>query len=161
VLSILLQNETGARLQLIPYRGEAPALQDLAAGQIDLMFVAPVSSMPHVHGGTIKAFAITDTTRLPMPPDIPTTDEAGLPGFHFIYWQSLWAPKGTPKELLVRLNAVVVETLADRSVRARFAELGLEVFPRAQQNPAALAIWQRAEIAKLVPIIKAAGLRGE
>jgi tripartite-type tricarboxylate transporter receptor subunit TctC len=121
----------------------------------------PADSLPHVRGGTVKALAVTDANRLSIAPDIPTTDEAGLPGFGFLYWQSLWAPKRTPKEIIARLNSAVVETLADPSVGSRFAELGLEIFPRAQQNSEALATFQRAEIEKWVPLVKAAGIKGE
>jgi tripartite-type tricarboxylate transporter receptor subunit TctC len=161
VLSILLQNEIGSKFQLIPYRGNAPALQDLVAGQIDFMFDSPATSLPHIRDGRLKAFAVTDTRRLPAAPDIPTIEEVGLPGLRFSYWQSLWAPKGTPKDIVARLNAVIVEVLADPATRSRFAELALNTFPREQQTPAALAMWQKSEIDKWGAIIKAAGIKAE
>ena len=161
VLGILLQNQIGSKFQLIPYRGNAPALQDLVAGQIDFMFDSPATSLPQIRDGHIKAFAVTDTQRLSVAPDIPTIEEAGLPGLRLLYWQSLWAPKGTPRDIIARLNAVIVEVLADPATRSRFAELALNTFPREQQTPDALATWQKNEIDKWGAIIRAAGIRAE
>jgi tripartite-type tricarboxylate transporter receptor subunit TctC len=161
VNSILLQNATGTRFQLIPYRGNAQALQDVVAGQIDFMFDSPSTSLAQVRAGKIKALAVTDPHRLAVAPEIPTTEEAGLPGFTCLYWQSLWAPKGTPKDIVNRLNAVIVKVLADPATRSRFAELGLDSFPRDQQTPEALSRWQRREIEKWGSIIKAAGIKAE
>jgi tripartite-type tricarboxylate transporter receptor subunit TctC len=130
------QSLTGTRFQLIPYRGAAPALQDLVAGQIDLRFGAEASqTLPYLRAGTIKALAVMDKTRWPAAPDVPTIDEAGVPGLHLSYWQALWAPRATPPAIIARLNAAVVDTLADPAVRQRLTELGQDVPPRQQQTP--------------------------
>jgi tripartite-type tricarboxylate transporter receptor subunit TctC len=156
------QTLTGTRFQLVPYRGAAQALQDLVAGQIDLRFGAEASqTLPFLRAGTIKALAVMDATRWPAAPDIPTIDEVGVPGLHLSYWQALWAPKATPPDVIVRLNAAVVEALADAAVRQRLGELGQDVPPREQQTPEALAAFHKAEIARWWPVIKAAGLKGD
>jgi tripartite-type tricarboxylate transporter receptor subunit TctC len=158
---VFFQKATGTRFQFVPYRGAAPAMQDLLAGQIDMIIDDPTNSLPHIRAGGIKAFAVTAKTRLAAAPDIPTVDEAGLPGFHFSRWHALWVPKGTPKSNVGRLNAAVVDALADPGVRARLADLGQEIFPREQQTPEALGAFQKAEIEKWWPIIKAANIKGE
>jgi tripartite-type tricarboxylate transporter receptor subunit TctC len=157
---VYLQNLTGARFQFVPYRGAGPAMQDLVAGQIDIMVDQAANSLPQVRAGTIKAYAVTDKTRLAAAPDIPTVDEAGVPGLHISIWHALW-PKGTPKDIIARLNTAVVETLADPGARARLAELGQEIPPREQQTPQALFAYHKAEIEKWWPIIKAANIKGE
>jgi tripartite-type tricarboxylate transporter receptor subunit TctC len=161
VAGVFFQKETGTRFGFVPYRGISQAMQDLVGGQIDLMIAAAPSSLPQVRAGSIKAYAVTAKSRLAMASDIPTTDEAGLPGFHFSSWQALWAPKGTPKDVLAKLNAAVVEALADPAVRARLADLGQEIYPREQQTPEALRALQKAEIEKWWPIIKEAGIKPE
>jgi tripartite-type tricarboxylate transporter receptor subunit TctC len=161
VSGVFFQNATGTRFQFIPYRGAAPAMQDLLAGQIDMIIDDPTNSLPHVRAGRIKAFAVTAKNRLASAPDIPTVDEAGLPGFYFSRWHALWAPKGTPKDVIAKLNAAVVGALADPVVRSRLADLGQEIFPREQQTPAALGAYHKAEIEKWWPIIKAAGIKVE
>src|SRR5262249_46453210 len=161
VSGVFLQSITGARFQFVPYRGAGPALQDLVAGQIDIMIDQTGNSLPQVRAGTIRAYAVTDKVRLAAAPDIPTVDEAGVPGLHISIWHALWMPKGTPKEIIVRLNAAVVETLADAGVRQRLAELGQDIPPRGQQSPQALFAYHKAEIEKWWPVIKAASIKGE
>jgi tripartite-type tricarboxylate transporter receptor subunit TctC len=161
VQGVFFQRETGTRFQFVPYRGTGPAMQDLIASQIDLMIDTPTNSLPQVRAGTIKAYAVTAARRLASAPDVPTVDEAGLPGFHFSFWQALWVPKGTPQEIVARLNSAVVETLADATVQQRFAEQGQEIPARERQTPQALAAFHKAEIEKWWPIVKAANIKGE
>jgi tripartite-type tricarboxylate transporter receptor subunit TctC len=136
-------------------------LLDLVAGQIDLMLVAAADSSGHVHAGTIKTFAVMAKTRMASEPDIPTVDEAGMPGLYFSNWYALFAPKGTPMPVVAKLNAVAVGALALPTVRSRLAELGQEIPPREEQTPEALRALQKAEIEKWWPIIKAANIKGE
>jgi tripartite-type tricarboxylate transporter receptor subunit TctC len=162
IAGFFFQRQTGTRFQFVPYpRGAAPAIQDLVAGQIDMVISDPIAALPQVRAGTIKAFGITTKTRLPSAPDIPTLDEAGLPGFDIPQWHGLWLPKGTPKNIIARLNAAVTSALADPMVRARLADLAQETIPRAQQTPEALGELHKAEIEKWWPIIKAANIRSE
>jgi tripartite-type tricarboxylate transporter receptor subunit TctC len=158
---ISFQHETGTRFHFVPYRGNGPAAEDLVAGQIDLMIEPSSNFRALVRGGSVKAFAVTSAARSATAPEIPTAEEAGLPGFRTSLWYGLWAPKGTPKAVIGRLNAAVVEALADPAVQKRLIELGLEIAPRDRQTPEALAALQRAEIAKWWPIIKAANIKGE
>jgi tripartite-type tricarboxylate transporter receptor subunit TctC len=158
IAGIFLQQVSGTRFTLVPYRGAAPAMQDLLAGQIDMMIDPAANTLPQVRAGRIKAYAVTAERRLAAAPDIPTVDEAGLPGFHVENWQGLFAPKGTPAAVVARLNAAVVEALADPAVRARLTDLGQEIFPREQQMPEALAAMHRAGIEKWWPIMRGAGL---
>jgi tripartite-type tricarboxylate transporter receptor subunit TctC len=158
---LLFQQSAGVRFQLVPYRGAAPALQDVMAGQINLMVDVASDSLPFLQSGKIKAFAVTATTRLASTPEIPTVDEAGLPGFYMSTWYGLFGPKGLPGNVLAKLNAATVSALADGAVRRRLADLGLDIAPRDQQTPQALATLQRAEIEKWWPIIKAANIKPE
>ena len=161
VSGVFFQNATGTRFQFVPYRGAAPAIQDLLAGHIDMIIDDPTNCLPHVRAGKIKAFAVTAPRRLAAAPDIPTVDEAGLPSFYFSRWHALWAPKGTPHDVIAKLDAAVVAALDDPAVRSRLAELGQDVFPREQRTPAALAAWHKAEIEKWWPVIRAAGIKSE
>jgi tripartite-type tricarboxylate transporter receptor subunit TctC len=158
---LLFQKATGTQFQFIPYRGGGPALLDLVAGQIDLMLVAAADSSEHVRAGTIKTFAIMAKTRMASKPDIPTVDEAGMPGLYFSSWYALFAPKGTPIPVVAKLNAATVGALAHPTVRSRLAELGQEIPPREQQTPEALRAIQKADIEKWWPIIKSAGIKAE
>jgi tripartite-type tricarboxylate transporter receptor subunit TctC len=136
-------------------------MQDLVAGQIDLLIDLAANALPQVRAGTIKAFAITAKNRLVVAPDIPTAEEQGLPNFYLSFWHGLWAPKGTKTEVVAKLNRAVVDALAAPSVRSRLVDLGQEIFPREQQTPEALAAFHKAEIEKWWPIIKAAGIKAE
>lgn len=161
VAGLYFENITGVKLQFVPYRGTGPALNDLMAGQIDIMVDQTSNSINQIRFGKIRAYAVTDQKRVPTADDIPTVDEAGLPGFYMTLWSGMWVPKGTPRATITKLNAAVLEALADPSVRERFAQLGLEVPPRAHQTPEALAAHQKAEIAKWWPIIKAGNIRAD
>ena len=161
VTGAFFQSVTGTRFAFVPYRGAAPAMQDLIGGQVDLMFDQASNSLPHVRNGNIKAYAVTASTRLTAAPEIPTTDEAGLPGFHASVWTGMWAPKDTPSDVISKLDAAVVNALADGRVRQRFADLGQGIAPRDQQTPEALRAFQKAEIDKWWPIIKAARITAE
>ena len=158
---ILFQNITGTRFNFVPYRGAAPAVQDLVAGQIDLMVANLNTSLPQIREGNIKAFAVATKTRSAAVPEIPTAEEAGLSGFYVTAWLGVWAPKRTPQDVIAKLNSVIVNALGDTPTRMRLADLGFEIFPRDQQTPEALAAYQKAEIDKWWPIIKAAGIRAE
>ena len=158
---LAFQKETGTKFQFVPYRGNAPALQDLVAGQIDLQIEPASNYYAQVKAGAIKPYAITAKARIAAAREIPTTEEAGLPGFHAVLWYGLWVPKSTPKDIIAKLNAVMMEALADPVSRQRFVDLGLELPPREQQTPDALRAFQKAEADKWWPIIKAANIKGQ
>ena len=161
VMGVLFQNTTGTHFRFVPYRGGAPAMQDLIAGRIDLIFADQTTSLPQVRSGGIRAYAVTGKGHLVAAPDIPTVDEAGLPGFYCSVWNALFAPKGTPRAVIAKLNAAAAGALAEPAVRQRLADLGQQIVPSEEQTPEALAALQRAEIQKWWPIIKAAGIRTE
>jgi tripartite-type tricarboxylate transporter receptor subunit TctC len=161
IAGLYFENVTGIKLQFVPYRGTAPALNDLVAGQIDLIVDQLSNSISQVRAGTIRAYAVTDDKRAQTAPEIPTTDEAGLPGFHMTLWSGLWVPKGTPNEIVAKLNAAAVDAMKDPAVRKKFEDLGLQMPPGDQLSPEALGSWQKAEIAKWWPMIKAADVKVE
>src|SRR5262245_39630578 len=161
VVGVFFQKETGTRFQFVPYRGLGPAIQDMIAGQIDLSVPTAAIAAPQARAGTIKAYAVTSKARSEAAPDIPTTDEAGLPGFYATNWHGVWAPKGTPRDVVLKLNAALMQTLSDAMVRSRLADLGLQITPPEQQMPEALAAFQKAEVEKWWPIIRAAGIKAE
>ena len=145
----------------MPYRGGAPLVQDLVAGQIDLTFGQAANYLGHVRGGRLKAYAVLASKRWWAAPDVPTMDEAGVPGLYSSFWHGLWVPKGTPKDIVAKLHAAVMEALADPALVKRFGDIGQEIWPRAQQTPEALAAIQKAEIERWWPIIKAANIKAE
>jgi tripartite-type tricarboxylate transporter receptor subunit TctC len=161
VAAVFFQQKTGTQFQLVPYRGAGPAMQDLLAGHIDIMFDLATNSLPHVRNGQIKPYAVTSKTRISAAPDIPTVDEAGVPGVYISLWNGVWAPRGTPKSVIAKLNAAIVDSLADPAFEKRLIELGMEIPPRNQQTPEALAAFQKSEIEKWWPVIKAAGIKAE
>ena len=158
---IYLQNTLGVRMQYVPYRGGAPASQDLIAGNVDLMCDMSSNSLPFERAGQIKALAVMAKHRWSGAPEVPTVDEMGVPGIYVSFWHGLWAPKGTPADVVAKLNGAVVAALADDAVRKRFADQGQEIPPRDQQTPQALAAYQKADIEKWWPMIKAAGIKAE
>jgi len=158
---IEIQNKIGAKWQLVPYRGGAPAIQDMLAGQINFMCTATGSFLPLVHAGQIKAFAVTASKRIAAAPEIPTVDEAGLPGFYVGVWNALWVPAGTPKDIVAKLNVAVNAALSDPAFQKKMVELGLDMPPDQERTPEGLAAKRDADDAKWWPIIKAAGLKAE
>ena len=159
---LFFRRATGTQFRFVPYRGGlGPAMQDLVAGQIDFMIDTAANSLPQVRAGRIKAYALTADSRLAAAPNIPTVDEAGLPSFHALNWQAVFLPKGTPKDIVTRLNSAIMTALGDATVRRRLADIGQEIFPRKQQTPHALAAYQKAEIEKWWPLIKAANIKAE
>jgi tripartite-type tricarboxylate transporter receptor subunit TctC len=161
VAGVYFQSVTGTHILMVPYRGAAPALLDLIAGRTDLSITQASFALPHVREGKVKAYAVTAKTRWAAAPDIPTVDEAGLPGFYMSVWRGLWAPRDTPAGVIGKLNSAVVDALAGPSVRHRLAEMGEEIPPREQQTPEALVALQRGEIEKWWPIIKGLGIKAE
>ena len=158
---VLFQNVTGTRFQLIPYKGTAPSIPDLVSGNLDMAILDPITSLPQFRGGRIKIFAAMAKSRTEMAPDIPSVDEAGAPGVYVEPWQAMFAPKGTPKDVIAKLNGAVVSALDDPTIRKRFAEQSYVLTPRENLTPEYLAEFHRGEIAKWWPIIKAAGIKAE
>ena len=159
--AVYFQSVSGTKLNFVPYRGTGPAMQDLVAGQIDMIVDQTSNSINQVKAGSIKAYVVSDDKRLAGAPDVPTSAEAGLPGFQVAVWNGFWLPKGTPKDVTAKLSAAVMDALGDATVRKRLADLGLEIPAVAQQTPEALGKYHKAEIAKWWPIIKAANIRPE
>ena len=157
----MFQAATRTRFQFVPYRSGGFVMQDLLAGQIDMAFLDPVTSLPQMRAGKIKVYAVMAKNRLPAASEIPTVDEAGLPGIYLTPWHAIWAPKGTPNDIISKLNAAVVEALANPVVRQSITDQGMEIPPREQQTPEALRTFHEAEIEKWWPIIKAANIKGE
>lgn len=161
VSGVYFQQQTGIPVQIVHYRGAAPALQDVMAGHIDMTFDQAANSLPQVRAGRIRAYAVTAPTRLAAAPDIPTVDEAGLPNFYMAVWHAFWVPKATPKPVVDKLNAAVREALADPEVRKKLADLGQDIMPPELQTPAALRAHHKAEIDKWWPVIRQAGIKAE
>ena len=161
IAGLYFENVTGIKLQYVPYRGTAPALTDLIAGQIDIMIDQTSNSIAQVRAGTIRAYAVTDDKRVESASDIPTTDEAGLNGFHMTLWSGLWVPKNTPKDIVTQLNEAAIAAMNDPAVRKKFEDLGLQMPPKDKLAPEALGAFQKSEIAKWWPMIKAANVKVE
>jgi tripartite-type tricarboxylate transporter receptor subunit TctC len=161
VSAVYMSKLINVPIEIIHYRGSGPALQDVIAGHVDMTFDQAANALPQVRGGKVKAFAVTSKTRLAAAPDIPTVDEAGLPNFYMSIWHAYWVPKGTPKAVIARLNAAIVESLADPAVRQRLADLGQEIPTPEQQTPEALRAHHKAEIDKWWPVIKGAGIKSD
>ena len=161
ISGVYLQKSLGIQATMVPFRGAAPALQALMAGQIDILFDQESNALPQVRAKTVTAYAVTAKTPSAAAPDISTADASGLPGFYMAVWHGLWAPKGTPQDIITKLNAAIVDALADASVRARLAESGQEIPALDQQSPQALGALQKAEIEKWWPLIKAANIKAE
>jgi tripartite-type tricarboxylate transporter receptor subunit TctC len=158
---IAFQKQTGTRFQFVPYRGNAPAMQDLVAEQIDLMIEPSSNFQALVRAGSVKPYAVTDKTRLSSAPNIPTVDEAGLRGFYASLWYGLWVPKDTPKDIIAKLALTMADSLDEPGVRKRLGELGIQITPHDQQTPEALRALQKAEADRWWPIIKAANIKAE
>ena len=158
---VFFEKMTGTKIQFVPYRGLAPAMTDLMAGNIDLMFDTPATSLPQVKAGNIRAFAVTSKNRIASAPDIPTVDEAGVPNLYISTWTAFFAPKGTPKEVIDKISAAAIAALADPSVQKRLGEVGQDIYPPDQQSAAYLAKFQDEEIKKWWPIIKDANIKAE
>jgi tripartite-type tricarboxylate transporter receptor subunit TctC len=161
VAGLMFQKAIGTNFTMVPYRGAGESAQALVAEQIDVVLVAPAISVGQMRAGSIKVYAVTAPRRLAMAPDIPTTDEAGLPGFYFSFWHAIWVPKGTPKEIVAKLNDALVKALANPATREKLISISQEIFPLEQQTPEALHTFQQSEIDKWWPIIKAANIKAE
>jgi len=159
ISGLLFQKQIGVTWTMVPYRGAGESLQAVVAGQDDIILSTPAITVGQMKAGTVRAYAVTAPTRTPIAADIPTTDEAGLPGFYFTFWHALWAPKGMPPEIVAKLNTALQKTLGDPEMRKRLTDIGQEIFPADQQTPAALRQFQQSEIDKWWPIIKAANIK--
>jgi tripartite-type tricarboxylate transporter receptor subunit TctC len=161
VSGILFQKAINSPIQMIPYRGAGESTQAIVSGQIDVLLNTPAVSLAQMKAGQVKVFAVADKHRVALAPDVPTTDEAGLPGFYFTFWHALWVPKGTPKEIVAKLNGALRATLADPNIRQKLISLAQDIYPPEMQTPKALAKFRQEEADKWWPIIKAAGIKVE
>jgi tripartite-type tricarboxylate transporter receptor subunit TctC len=161
VASIYFQKETGTSFRFVPYRGGGPAIQDMVGGQLDLMLDQAANALGPVRAGTVKAYAVMSKERWKALPDVPSADESGTPGLYVAYWHAMWAPKGTPKDVVAKLNAAVNRALADPNVSKRLSDIGHDPFPAAQRTPQALATYHKAEIERWWPIVRASGLKAQ
>jgi tripartite-type tricarboxylate transporter receptor subunit TctC len=159
IAGVLMEQLVGVKWQMIPYRSAGLATNDLLAGTTDLQLDTPAVSLPHIQSGALKAYAVTAKERIAVAPNIPTADEAGLPGFYFSFWHGMWAPKGTPPAIIKKVSDAVMASLADPTVRKRLTDLAQTIYPPDQETPEALHAFQKAEIEKWYPIIKAAGIK--
>src|SRR5581483_8477692 len=161
VAGFLFQKAIGVKFTMVPYRGAGESTQALLAQQIDTLLNTPAVSVPQMKNADIKVYAVTAKSRIALAPDVPTTDEAGLPGFYFSFWHALWAPKGTPQPIIAKLSKAVMDSLADPDVRKKLTDLAQVIYPPDQQTPEALHAFQKAEVEKWYPIIKSAGIKAE
>jgi tripartite-type tricarboxylate transporter receptor subunit TctC len=161
IAGVSFQNMTGTKYEFIPYRGGTPMMAALLAGEVDMLIDTPTTSLPQIRGGNIKGIAVLSKTRLAAMPELPTVDEAGLPGLYLLQWNAVWAPKGTPPDIVMKLNDAIVKAMADSSVRQKLAALGQEFYPAEMQTPEALGAFQKAELEKWGPIITAANIKVE
>ena len=161
IAGLIFQKQTGTKFQNVPYRGGAPLLQDMLGGHIDFAFGQAATYLSYVHDGQLKAFAVLSPKRWWAAPEVPTLDELGIPALHASFWHGIWVPKGTPKDVVAKLNAAIREALANPVVQERFRKVGQEIWPAEEQTPEALAAKQQAEIARWTPIIKEAGIKAE
>jgi tripartite-type tricarboxylate transporter receptor subunit TctC len=159
VAGFLFQKAIGVKFTMVPYRGAGESTQALLSEQIDVLLNTPAVSVEQMKAGAIKVYAVTAKSRIALAPDVPTTDEAGLPGFYFSFWHALWAPKGTPPEIIAKLNGALRAALADTTTRKKLIDLAQEIFPPEQQTPQALGTFQQAEIDKWWPVIKEVGIK--
>jgi tripartite-type tricarboxylate transporter receptor subunit TctC len=161
IAAVLFEKAVGTNLVMVPFRGAGESTQALLGEQIDVLLNTPAVSIGQMRSHQIKVYAVTSKQRLAMVPEIPTANEAGLPGYYFSFWHAFWAPKGTPKEIIAKLNDALVKTLADPDTRKKLVDLAQEIFPPEELTPAALHSFQQAEIDKWWPIIKAANVKAE
>jgi len=161
ISGVFFQKLTGGAAQIVHYRGGAPASADIMAGHVDVFFDQAVNALPQSRSGKVRAYAVTQTTRLSVAPDIPTVDEAGMPGYYMAVWHGLWVPSRTPPAVIARLNSAMVDAAADDGARKRLMDLGQEILPRDKQTPEALGAHHKAEIEKWWPIIKSAGIKAD
>jgi tripartite-type tricarboxylate transporter receptor subunit TctC len=159
IAALIFQKNTGTKFQFVPYRGGAPLLEDLLGEHIDFAFGQAATYLSYVHNKQLKSYAVLSAKRWWAAPEVPTLDELGVPGIHASFWHGIWVPRGTPKDIVAKLNTAIREALADPAVQTRFKAVGQEVWPPDGQTPEALAAKQKEEIARWSPIIKEAGIK--